>query len=83
MMYGSIIQISKPEGEQMSKSELRKLIKALEEQGFTVTFTRNQHYLVRNPAGRVVATLAGTPSDHHAFRNMIATLRKAGFRWGR
>ena len=64
----------------MSK-ELRQLLKAAESQGFTVTATRSGHWLVRDPAGRAVATIAGTSSDHRSWRNAVAELRRAGLQW--
>ena len=60
--------------------ELRKVIGALEAQGFEVTITRRGHVVVRKD-GRLVATLAGTASDHRSLRNGMAYLRRAGFRW--
>lgn len=62
-------------------SDLRKLLKALEEQGFSVERTKAGHWLVRNPEGRAVATIAGTASDHRSMKNALAYLRRAGFVW--
>lgn len=65
----------------MAGKDLKKLIKALEEQGFEVeTGKRNPHPIVRKD-GRKVATLASTPSDHRSWMNGIAALRRAGFIW--
>lgn len=61
-------------------SDLKKLIKALEAQGFTVEPTKGGHYTVRKD-GRRVATLAGTPSDRRSWLNSLAQLRRAGFHW--
>lgn len=62
-------------------NDLRRLIKALEAQGFTVTRTGNGHWLVRNADGLAVVTLAGTASDHRAWRNALARLKRAGLVW--
>lgn len=62
-------------------TELRKLLKALEAQGFTVERTKGSHYLIRNAEGQAVATIAGSASDHRSMRNVLAYLRKAGFVW--
>jgi len=62
-------------------TDLRKILKALEEQGFTVERTKGGHWLVRNPEGRAVATIAGTTSDHRSMRNVLTYLRRAGFVW--
>lgn len=61
-------------------NDMRRMLRALEEQGFEVTRTKRGHYEVRKD-GRRVATMAGTPSDHRGIRNAIAYLRKAGFVW--
>jgi hypothetical protein len=63
-----------------TSKELRRLIKALEAQGFTVRATRGQHYQVRNAEGELVATLAGTPSDGRSWKNALAALRRGGFK---
>jgi predicted RNA binding protein YcfA (HicA-like mRNA interferase family) len=63
-------------------SDTRKLIKALEDQGFEVVRSKGNHYVVKLD-GRRVATLASTPSDSRSLRNGIAALRRAGFRWPR
>ena len=60
--------------------DMRRMLKALEEQGFDVTRTQRGHYEVRKD-GRRVATIAGTASDHRSIRNAVAYLRKAGFIW--
>lgn len=61
-------------------NDMRKVLKALEEQGFTVTRLSSGHFEVRLD-GRRVATLAGTGSDHRGFRNALSYLRRAGFVW--
>jgi predicted RNA binding protein YcfA (HicA-like mRNA interferase family) len=65
----------------MKRKEINRLIRVLEDQGFTAEKTRKGHWLVRSPEGRVIATLAATPSDHRSIINSIARLRKAGFIW--
>ena len=63
-------------------SDMRKLIKALEDQGFEVATSKRGHYLVLLE-GRRVATLAGTASDTRSLKNGLAQLRRAGFQWRR
>ena len=63
-------------------SDMRKLIKALTEQGFEVVQSKRGHYLVLLE-GRRVATLSGTASDFRSWRNGLAQLRRAGFDWRR
>lgn len=62
--------------------DLRKLVKALEEQGFDVEPSSKGHQIVRKD-GRRVATIAGTASDSRARMNAVADLRRAGFVWNR
>lgn len=60
--------------------DLRKIVKALEAQGFTVTVTANGHLMVSR-GGQVIAVLAGSASDWRSIRNALAVLKRAGFRW--
>lgn len=59
-------------------TDYRKLVRALDRQGFTTTRTRRGHFAVRRD-GLIVAVLAGTPSDWRSTRNVLAQLRRAGF----
>lgn len=61
--------------------DFRKLLKAAEAQGFTVRRTTKNHWQVRNADGEIVAVIAGTPSDHRAWRNALGALRRAGLDW--
>ena len=59
----------------------RELIQFLKKNKYTVTPNsgrRFRHYIVRNPEGRVIATLAKTASDHRTLLNSLADLRRAG-----
>lgn len=60
--------------------DMKKIAKALREQGFEVTITKKQHIAVSRD-GRIVAIFSGTPSDWRSMRNSIADARKAGFQW--
>lgn len=60
--------------------EMREVVKALRDQGFEVRVTSRQHVQVLKD-GKVVGIFAGTASDHRSFRNSLAYLRRAGFRW--
>ncbi len=62
------------------KKELKKIVKALEEQGFEVTPTSDGHQLVRKD-GRRITTFSGSPSDHRSWKNSLNHARRAGFRW--
>lgn len=60
--------------------DLRKIVKALEAQGFDTAVNRKGHIVVsRN--GKWVTTLPGTPSDWRSIRNGLAKAKRAGFRW--
>lgn len=58
---------------------LKKLTKALEDQGFSVRVSKRGHILVFNADG-LVATFSGTPSDWRSLKNSMAALRRAGFK---
>ena len=60
--------------------DLRKIAKALENQGFEVIRLKKGHLEVRLD-GRKVATFSGTPSDRRSWKNAIADARRAGFKW--
>lgn len=60
--------------------DLKKIIKALREQGFEIEVTKNQHVMVFRD-GRLVVTFSGTASDWRSVRNSIAIARRAGFEW--
>jgi len=60
--------------------DLRKIVKALRAQGFTVEITAKQHVIVSRE-DRVIAVFAGTASDWRSLRNSLAPLKRAGFRW--
>ncbi len=58
--------------------ELKRLVKALEAQGFTCEVTRNGHVIVRQN-GQRVTTFAGTPSDGRSWKNSMSHVKRAGF----
>jgi hypothetical protein len=60
--------------------DLRKIVRALEDQGFEVTVTKRGHVMVTRE-GTLIATFAGTASDWRSIRNGLAPLKRAGFRW--
>lgn len=62
-------------------SDLKRVIEALERDGFVVTRTRKGHYNVSTADGEWITTFAGTPSDGRGFLNALAPLRRRGFQW--
>ncbi|MGW1976668.1 hypothetical protein [Streptomyces sp. NPDC001889] len=63
----------------MASKEVRQMVKALEQQDFTVRQTKNNHYQVFK-SGQFVTVLPGTPSDHRSLKNSMAYLKRAGFK---
>ena len=66
-------------GENMDK-DLKRLLKELDRQGFDVR-TSGKGYPLIYRDGAFVTKLAQTPSDWRSWKNGIAALRRAGFRW--
>ena len=62
----------------MNGKDVRQLIKKLEAQGFDVTPTKSNHWLVKKNGTRVT-TLPGTPSDPRSLKNCIAALKRHGY----
>lgn len=60
--------------------DMRKIVKALEAQGFEVRTTKRQMLAVYRD-GEFVAMFAGNASDWRAIRNALAPLKRAGFQW--
>ena len=60
--------------------DLRKIVKALEAQGFEVGTTSKGHVIVTRD-GDLIATFSGSASDWRSIRNGLAPLKRAGFRW--
>lgn len=59
----------------------KRIRKALEAQGWRIREGR-KHLLAFPPDPELPAvTLPSTPSDHRAWKNAIATLRRSGFQW--
>ncbi|MER7707271.1 hypothetical protein ABTX81_30760 [Kitasatospora sp. NPDC097605] len=61
------------------RKDLRVLVKKLTAQGFEVQATKNNHHVVRKD-GRRVAHFGSTPSDPRAMANLLASLKRAGFK---
>jgi len=62
------------------KKELKKIVEALEDQGFEMILRKNGHVAVfYGPV--YVTTFGGTPSDHRGWKNSIQKCKRYGFRW--
>jgi hypothetical protein len=60
--------------------DMKKIVGALQKQGFEVEVTKRQHIMVYRD-GVLVVTFSGTASDWRSIRNGIAKARRAGFDW--
>lgn len=62
----------------MSRKETKHLIRKLQAQGWRLKEIK-AGWMAYSPDGITKVTIHKTPSDHHAFANTIALLRKGGF----
>jgi hypothetical protein len=60
----------------------RKLMKRAKDQGWQIHRTRNSHLMWVAPHGEKLYC-ASTPSDHRAWRNHVARMRRMGYKDGR
>lgn len=64
-----------------AKKETKEIIREAENQGWTVRRTKKGHIQFFAPDGENIVTAGGTPSDHRAIANLVAQLRRYGFKW--
>jgi len=57
-------------------SEMKAVLRSLEQQGFTTTKTRGGHWRVEHPAMRGPVFGAATPSDHRSIKNFLALVKR-------
>lgn len=62
-------------------SELTKILKAAEKQGWRVERTKKGHYKLYAPDGKNIVTAPGTPGRGRAVANLVSQLRRYGFQW--
>lgn len=60
--------------------KFREAKEAAESQGWVVESTKKHHWKFKAPNNGVLITVSGTPSDHRAFKNFIAQMRRGGLR---
>ena len=60
------------------KKEIKRIVKALETQGFYVERSGKGHLKVKNERGGTVYVMPSTPSDHRSLKNTVAELRRKG-----
>jgi hypothetical protein len=61
--------------------EIRKLIEAIVDAGFTVTVTRKGRYRVTTADGEFVTVITPTGGEGRGLANALAALKRRGFRW--
>lgn len=63
-------------------AEWKNLVKEAQRQGWRVQIGgKGQLKLVPPDPSHEMVVLHGTPSDHRAFRNAVAYMRRSGFQW--
>lgn len=60
----------------MSFSEMRKLKRALERDGFVIAHTPGGHICVRHTRMDGIVFGPSTPSDHRSIKNMLGEIRR-------
>ena len=65
----------------MMDKDLKKIVEAIEAEGFTTETLKSGHVVVRGTDGRRVTTFSGTASDVRSLRNSLAPLKRLGFQW--
>lgn len=61
--------------------DLRRILDAVEDAGYTVEFSTRGTALVFTKDGEYVTSFAGNASDWRARRNALSPLKRRGFRW--
>lgn len=64
-----------------SKKETREVVREAQRQGFRVKDTKSGWLLFPNDKSLPPVLVHKTPSDHRAWRNTLARLRRAGLVW--
>lgn len=64
-------------GERYLRREMKPVVRALEEQGWTIRGTSKGHVMCMSPTGAVVVN-SGTTSDWRSSRNFLSQLKRAG-----
>lgn len=64
-----------------AKKELKEIVKSAEKQGWRVKRTKKGHLMFLAPDGVNKLTTGGTPGEYKAIDNLLAHLRRHGFKW--
>ena len=66
----------------MSKKDTKRILEALDEQGWRVGRTKKGHYMAYPPdKSQGPVFLGSTPSDQRSLLNALSLLKQRGFRW--
>lgn len=63
------------------KKQLKQILKEAKKQGWQVSYTKNGHMCLKSPTGGQPIYTASTPSDHRGLKNLVAHMRRQGFKW--
>lgn len=66
---------------QTSARDFNDMIRALEEQGWTVKPTSRNHYQATPPGDGKIVHFSPSTGDWRAFNNTVSDLRRQGFKW--
>jgi hypothetical protein len=61
--------------------DIKKLVKACGDQGFTVRYRKSGHPAIYRLDGSHIVDLASTPSEYRGWANALAKLKRAGLVW--
>lgn len=60
-------------------SDIQKIIRNAQSQGFRYSKTTQGHHQLYSPDGNHIVTHSGTSSDHRGFYNFLSQLKRAGY----
>jgi hypothetical protein len=63
------------------KKDLKRILAEAERQGWRVELQRGGHYKLYPPNGKGMVSTGSTPSAPSALPNLIARMRRRGFKW--
>lgn len=62
----------------MTDPDVKKVVRRLRRAGYAVSTGGSGHFQVRDAAGRLLMTMAATPSDWRAMRKIRSDARRLG-----
>lgn len=58
------------------KREIKELVRELEDKGWRVIISQNNHHKAFHPDGEHMIVFANTPSDHRAIKNIRSMVKR-------